>query len=94
MYGNAINRDWLSDSKSISINVGGCVWGVVNHNDGDAGCMEDESEDGTTYWYQMAECRRAQVAFSLYASSSGSTSCSSGNFKESVSYRRSYAYFI
>jgi hypothetical protein len=50
------------------------------------GCMQDSSQDGTTYWYMMANCRRAQVAYSLYASSNaGGTKCTSGNFKESVS---------
>jgi hypothetical protein len=50
------------------------------------GCMQDSSEDGTTYWYMMANCRRAQVAYSLYASSSaGGTKCKNSNFKESVS---------
>jgi len=33
------------------------------------------------YWYQMAMCRRAQVAYSVYATDSGSASCGTGNFK-------------
>ena len=48
--------------------------------------MEDESEDGTTMWYMMANCKRAQVAYSVYASSSGTTSCRN-DFKESVSFQ-------
>jgi hypothetical protein len=61
------------------------MWGYVEDNE-ESGCMEDGSEDGTTYWYQMANCRRAQAVFSLYATDSGSSaSCSNGNFKESVS---------
>jgi len=70
----------------------GCMWGYVSGDDedGDSGCMEDESEDGTTYWYQMANCRRAQAVFSMYATDSGSSaSCSSSAFKESVSLYRS-----
>lgn len=47
------------------------------------GCMDDESEDGTTYWYMMANCRRAQAAYSVYSKSSGSTSCNKKDFKES-----------
>lgn len=83
-YGNALNRDWLYNSKSISLQLEGCMWGYVEDNE-DSGCMEDESEDGTTYWYQMANCRRAQAVYSMYASDSSSTGCNSGNFKESVS---------
>lgn len=82
-FGNTLNRDWLYDSTSLSIQVDGCIWGYVSDNE-DAYCMEDRSSDGTTYWYQMANCRRAQVAFSMYGSSSSSTSCTTTNFKESV----------
>jgi hypothetical protein len=61
------------------------MWGYVEDNE-DSGCMEDSSEDGTTYWYQMANCRRAQAVYTMYASSSSSSaSCNSNNFKESVS---------
>lgn len=89
VFGSSLSRDWLYDSKAISMKLEGCVWGFVssdNDNGGDTGCMEDGSEDGTTYWYQMANCRRPQAVFSLYASdSSNSASCNSNNFKESVS---------
>lgn len=71
--------DWLYGSKNIAMKVEGCVWATTDDNE-DVGCMEDESGDGTTYWYQMAMCRRAQVAYSVYATD-GSASCSSGNFK-------------
>lgn len=84
IYGNSLSRDWLEDSSSISIKLEGCFWGYVSDNE-DSGCMEDESEDGTTYWYQMANCRRAQAVFSMYGSSSNSASCSNSDFKESVS---------
>lgn len=84
IYGNSLSRDWLYSSNAISMQLEGCMWGYVADNE-DSGCMENESEDGTTYWYQMANCRRAQAVFSLYASSSGnSASCSSNTFKESV----------
>lgn len=82
VFGNTFVRDWLSDSKSLSFKVDGCVWGYVDDSE-EVGCLEDESEDGTTNWYMMANCRRPQVAFSVYASNSGSTSCSSSNFVES-----------
>ena len=85
VYGNSLSRDWLYNSKVISMELEGCMWGYVEDNE-ESGCMEDGSEDGTTYWYQMANCRRAQAVFSLYATDSGSSaSCSNGTFKESVS---------
>jgi hypothetical protein len=84
VYGNTFVRDWLYDSKSLSFKVEGCVWGYVEDSE-EVGCLEDESEDGTTNWYMMANCRRPQVAFSVYASSGSSTSCNSNNFVESVS---------
>ena len=77
--------DWLYGSKNIAMKVEGCVWSTTDDNE-DVGCMEDESGDGTTYWYQMAMCRRAQVAYSVYATD-GSASCSSGNLKGTVSCR-------
>lgn len=72
--------DWMYGSSNIAMKVEGCVWSTTDDNE-DVGCMEDESGDGTTYWYQMAMCRRAQVAYSVYATDSGSASCGSGNFK-------------
>jgi len=83
IYGMSMQRDWLYSSKTISIKYEGCVWSFVDDNE-DMGCMDDESEDGTSYWYMMANCKRAQVAYSVYASESGSTSCGSGDFKESL----------
>ncbi|KAL7578195.1 hypothetical protein ACA910_012624 [Epithemia clementina (nom. ined.)] len=85
IYGNSLNRDWLYNSQGISIAVHGCLWSyMTDKNSEDAGCQEQSSEDGTTTWYWMSNCRRAQVAFSVYASqSSSSPSCSSNNFKES-----------
>lgn len=83
-YGNTFVRDWLYDSKSLSISVEGCAWGYVEDSE-EVGCMQDESEDGTTNWYMMANCRRPQVVFSVYASNSGSTSCNKNNFVGSVS---------
>ncbi len=85
IYGMSMQRDWMYDSKSISIKFLGCVWGYVDADNGEnMGCMPNDSEDGTTSWYQMANCRRAQVAYGMYASS-GSTNCKNGDFKESVS---------
>ena len=84
LFGNSFTRDWLYDGSSISIKVEGCAMGVVEDQD-EFGCLEDESEEGTTNWYMMANCRRPQVVFSVYASSSSSTNCNSNNFKESVS---------
>mmetsp|Transcript_26937 Transcript_26937/g.54975 ORF Transcript_26937/g.54975 Transcript_26937/m.54975 type:complete len:367 (-) Transcript_26937:51-1151(-) len=72
--------NWMNDAGSVSIKVEGCVWATTDDNE-DVGCMEDESGDGTTYWYQMAMCRRAQVAYSVYTSSSSSTSCNNGSYR-------------
>lgn len=83
LYGNALDRDWLYDSTSISLKLEGCAWGYVEDNE-ESGCLENGSEDGTTYWYQMANCRRAQAVFSLYSSSSSSTSCNRNTFQETV----------
>ena len=85
-YGSSVDRDWLYNSKSISMKLEGCILGYNTADSEDAGCPENESEDGTVYWYQMANCLRPQAVFSLYASDSGSTSCSSNTFKESVSF--------
>jgi hypothetical protein len=82
IYGNSGTRDWLYDGSTLSFQVLGCVWGVVYDSE-EAGCLEDESEDGTYNWYMMANCRRPQVAYSVY--SSGGSSCSSSTFVGSVS---------
>jgi hypothetical protein len=87
VFGNTFVRDWLYNSKSISLKVEGCAWGYVEDSE-NAGCLADGSDDGTTNWYMMANCKRPQVVFSVYASSSGSTSCNSGNFVGSVSVLR------
>jgi len=84
VYGNALNRDWLYDGSTISLKLEGCIYSVSEDNE-DLGCLEDSSEDGTTYWYQMANCRRAQAVFNLYTGSG----CG-GGFQESVSSPRVY----
>ena len=78
--------EWLYGSKNIAMKVEGCVWATTDDNE-DVACMEDESGDGTTYWYQMAMCRRAQVAYSVFATDSGSANCGSSHFKGTVSVR-------
>lgn len=86
VYGMSMQRDWLYESNVVNLKLEGCVWGYVDGDEReDMGCMDDSSEDGTTYWYMMANCRRAQVAYSLHAASSG-TNCKNGNWKETVSY--------
>mmetsp|Transcript_53108 Transcript_53108/g.128938 ORF Transcript_53108/g.128938 Transcript_53108/m.128938 type:complete len:419 (-) Transcript_53108:420-1676(-) len=79
LYGNGFTRDWLYDSSSIAFKVEGCAWGLVEDSE-EVGCLQDESEDGTTNWYMMANCRRPQVIYSVYASSSGSASCNDNSF--------------
>ncbi|GAX23300.1 hypothetical protein FisN_21Hh014 [Fistulifera solaris] len=93
VYGNALERDWLYSSSSISLKLEGCTWGYVEDS-GESGCLERGSEDGTTYWYQMANCRRAQAVFSLYASSSGSTSCNKNTFQETFVTKNGLLEFI
>jgi hypothetical protein len=90
IFGNSLARDWMSESTSVSIQLEGCAWGYVADNE-EAECMENGSQDGTTYWYQMANCRRAQAVFSIYGTSSGSSSCNKNNFKESVCFRSTHA---
>lgn len=85
MFGSSMDRSWLYNAGSISLKLEGCILGYNTADSEDAGCPENDSEDGTIYWYQMANCLRPQAVFSLYASDSSSTSCSSGHFKESVS---------
>lgn len=85
VYGMSMQRDWMYESGSVNMKYEGCVWGYVDDRE-NMGCMADESEDGTTYWYMMANCRRAQVAYSVYASTNTqNTKCNNGNWKESVS---------
>jgi hypothetical protein len=79
IYGNKLTRDWLYDGSSISMKLQGCVWGFVNDAE-DSACLERSSQDGTQYWYMMANCRRAQAVFGLYSGSS----CSNSNFEETV----------
>lgn len=85
MYGMSMQRNWLYESRTVSIKLLGCVWGYVDADNGEnLGCRANDSGDGTTSWYQMANCRRAQVAYGMYAST-GSTSCNKRDLKESVS---------
>jgi hypothetical protein len=89
-FGMSMNRDWLYNAGSISMKLEGCILGYNTADDEEAGCPENNSGDGTIYWYQMANCLRPQAVFSLYASDSSSTSCSSNAFKESVRAHRSH----
>lgn len=82
-FANSFNREWLTDGSAISLKLEGCVWGYAYDSE-EAGCLAQSSQDGTSSWYMMSNCRRAQAGFSLYASGS-SGNCNSGNFKESVS---------
>lgn len=79
VYGNRFDNDWMNSGSTLSFQVDGCAWGYTYDSE-EAGCLEDESEEGTTNWYMMANCRRPQVAYSVYKGNS----CSSGNFVGSV----------
>lgn len=80
-YSEAGTVGWMNDYSSMKFTIHGCVYAQVNDLD-DLYCQEKGSEDGTYYWYQMVNCRRAQVAFSVYASDSGSTSCNNNYYME------------
>ena len=85
IYAESFKRDWLYDATAISMKLEGCVWGYVADEE-EAGCLASSSQDGTYYWYQMANCRRAQAAFSLYTTeSSTSVGCNSNTYRETVS---------
>lgn len=79
LYSNSYERDWLEDGSTISMKIHGCVESYVDDGE-NAACMEEDSDDGTTYWYMMSNCKRANVVYSLY----DANNCNSGNFKESV----------
>jgi len=101
-FGNSFSQDYIYDSKSISLKLGGCVYSPISgraggDKDGDYGdgCLVDDSEDGTTSWYQMSNCLRANAAFSFYASdSSNKASCSSSTFEESLITTTGLAEFV
>ncbi|KAL7497012.1 hypothetical protein ACHAWT_005133 [Skeletonema menzelii] len=76
-YSNSLN-EW-SQSNHIAMEVVGCSFADSDYSE-DVGCRGDDSGDGTQYWYQMANCKRAQVAYNVYASSSGKTSCGTGDY--------------
>jgi len=80
VFGMSMQRDWMYESTYINLKYEGCVWGYVNDRE-NMGCMADESGDGVTYWYMMANCRRAQVAYSLHAANN--QKCQSKSWKES-----------
>ncbi|GKY92465.1 hypothetical protein MPSEU_000216900 [Mayamaea pseudoterrestris] len=89
IYGNKLTRDWLYDGSAVSMKLMGCVWGFVKDAE-DGACLERSSEDGTQYWYMMANCRRAQAVFGLYSG----TSCSSSNFRETFITKEGVSEFI
>lgn len=79
LYSDNYYRDWLEDGSTVSIKIHGCVESYVDDGE-DAGCMEEDSDDGTTYWYMMSNCKRANVVYSLYSANN----CNNGNFEETV----------
>lgn len=96
-YQSGLNY-WLGDMTAMSVVYHGCVWGYTDDYGEDAGCMEAESEDGTTDWYRMANCRRAQVAYSVYGSESSKTaSCDSKTFLDTYATKTGlygWAYYL
>lgn len=78
MYSQSHRKYWLENKKSLRIEYEGCRWSFMQ--DGGEGCREDESEDGTVYWYQMANCRRANVVYHLYGSENDHIKCNKGHY--------------
>ena len=70
--------------NSMKMSIHGCVYAQVNDLD-DLSCLEKGSEDGTSYWYQMVNCRRAQVAYTIYANDGGNAQCKKDDYIETVS---------
>lgn len=94
LYQQSGMMTWMTQSSSFSFEYLGCVWAVTEDNE-DWGCLANGSSDGTSSWYMMANCRRAQVAYNIYGSSSSSgTKCNSGNFKESFHTTNSLSGFV
>lgn len=86
-------NEWMYSASNLKMEVVGCAWGYVEGGEEyheDFGCREDESEDGTYYWYQMANCRRAQVVYNVYEGGS----CGAGSFKESYMTKTGLSEFI
>mmetsp|Transcript_5783 Transcript_5783/g.8451 ORF Transcript_5783/g.8451 Transcript_5783/m.8451 type:complete len:349 (+) Transcript_5783:143-1189(+) len=77
-FSQSHRKYWLEHKKSLRLHYIGCRWSYVQ--DGDEGCREDESEDGTVYWYQMANCRRANVVYRLYGSGGNYMSCNKAHY--------------
>jgi len=75
---------WMNSFTSMKMSIHGCVYSQVNDLD-DLSCIEKGSEDGTYYWYQMVNCRRAQVAFTIYASDSSTAQCKKDYYIETFS---------
>lgn len=83
LYSESGAVGWTNDYSYMKFTIHGCVYAQVNDLE-DLACQEKDSEDGTYYWYQMVNCRRAQVAYSIYASSSSSVSCSNNDYMETL----------
>lgn len=83
-YGYLTGSSYLNDGSSLYLKIDGCAWGIATYTggsgDSDLGCMENDSEDGTTSWYMMSNCRRAQVAYSLYSNNGCGSSNRKGSF--------------
>lgn len=72
---------WLYSSLALSIEYHGCTWSYTASTD-DAGCLEASSEDGTTSWYLMSNCRRTQAVYSVYSVDDGySASCNKNTYQ-------------
>ena len=92
LYSQSHRKYWLETKKNLRIHYQGCRWSYTSS--GSQGCREDESEDGTVYWYQMANCRRAQVVFSLYGSDGSTEECQKKSFLDTFVSQNGLTEFI
>ena len=92
LYSQSHRKYWIETKKNLRIHYQGCRWAYTSS--GNQGCREDESEDGTEYWYQMANCRRAQVVFSLYGSNGHTEQCHKKSFLDTFASQNGLVDFV
>jgi len=84
LYSHGGYVGWADSYTTMKMSIHGCVYSQVDNLE-DLSCMEKSSDDGTYYWYQMVNCRRAQVAYTIYASDSSTAQCKKDYYVETFS---------
>jgi len=81
--------DWLNNYDSLEIKYNGCVWFDVNKggDENGGGCYGYNGDDrkrrlgdGDVPWFMLANCKIAQVVYSVYGTESGKGSCGRGKY--------------